>query len=81
MTHVAPYAGVTTAIQTRVKIWNDPPVYLVDTPGILDVEIKNAISGLKIALVGGTKDSLVEMTHLADYLLFKGNHWGSFRKK
>jgi ribosome biogenesis GTPase A len=31
---VAPYAGVTRAIQTRVKIHADPDIYLVDTPGV-----------------------------------------------
>jgi ribosome biogenesis GTPase A len=49
---VAPFAGVTTAIQTRVKISADPPVYLVDTPGIFDPHIIHPVQGLKIALTG-----------------------------
>jgi ribosome biogenesis GTPase A len=45
-------AGVTTAIQTRVKISADPPVYLFDTPGIFDPHIIHPVQGLKIALSG-----------------------------
>ncbi|KAJ3045797.1 Mitochondrial GTPase [Rhizophlyctis rosea] len=45
-------AGVTRKIQTRVKIWEDPAIYLVDTPGIFDPHYSHPIEGLKIALTG-----------------------------
>ncbi|KAI9202023.1 P-loop containing nucleoside triphosphate hydrolase protein [Polychytrium aggregatum] len=75
-TQVGPYAGVTQAIQTRIKIHEDPNVYLIDTPGIFSPKIVNPIQGLRIALTGATKDRLTEEQHVADYLLFRLN-WGS----
>jgi len=78
---VAPFAGVTRAIQNRVKIWADPPVYLVDTPGIFDPHIIHPVQGLKVALTGGTKDRLVEQVHVADYLLYKLNKSIKCREK
>ncbi|KAL2912936.1 Mitochondrial GTPase 1 [Polyrhizophydium stewartii] len=52
VTAVGKLAGVTTAIQTRVKIFEDPPIYLVDTPGIFDPHVSTPIEGLKISLTG-----------------------------
>lgn len=52
VTPVGKRAGVTTAIQTRVKIVEDPPIYLVDTPGIFNPLVTTPIEGLKIALTG-----------------------------
>jgi mitochondrial GTPase 1 len=74
VTAVGARAGVTTTIQTRVKICADPPIYLVDTPGIYDPHVANAVDGLKVALTGGTNDQLTQMTHVADYLLFRMNN-------
>ncbi|KAJ3187024.1 Mitochondrial GTPase [Gaertneriomyces sp. JEL0708] len=71
---VGPTAGVTITIQTRVKIYEDPPVYLVDTPGIFDPHITHPVEGLKIALTGATKDRLTEEEDVADYLLFRLNN-------
>ncbi|KAJ3009190.1 Mitochondrial GTPase [Thoreauomyces humboldtii] len=70
---VGPSAGVTQTIQTRVKIYDDPPIYLVDTPGIFDPHITHPVDGLKIALTGATKDRLTEEQNVADYLLFRLN--------
>ncbi|KAJ3081202.1 Mitochondrial GTPase, partial [Quaeritorhiza haematococci] len=70
---VGPQAGVTTSIQMRVKVWENPPVYLVDTPGIFNPNIVGRIQGLRVALTGGTKDRLTDETVVADYLLFRLN--------
>ncbi|TPX35208.1 hypothetical protein SmJEL517_g02346 [Synchytrium microbalum] len=70
---VAPHAGVTRAIQNKVKIHEDPNIYLIDTPGVIDPHIIDPIHGLKIALTGGTKDSTTVMIDVADYLLFRLN--------
>ncbi|KAJ3192038.1 Mitochondrial GTPase [Irineochytrium annulatum] len=78
---VAPHAGVTRAIQTRVRIHDEPPVYLVDTPGILDPNLKGPMQMLRIALTGGTKDSLIDEVHVADYLLYRLNQVASCRQK
>ncbi|KND04686.1 uncharacterized protein SPPG_00399 [Spizellomyces punctatus DAOM BR117] len=71
---VGPQAGVTQTIQTRVKIYDNPPIYLVDTPGIFDPHFTHPIEGLKIALTGATKDRLTEEENVADYLLFRLNN-------
>ncbi len=71
---VGPTAGVTQRIQTRVKIHQDPPIYLVDTPGIFDPFISGPLQGLKIAVTGGTKDRLTEEINVADYCLFRLNN-------
>ncbi|KAI8826850.1 P-loop containing nucleoside triphosphate hydrolase protein [Fimicolochytrium jonesii] len=73
---VGPKAGVTRAIQMRVKIWEKPPIYLVDTPGIFDPHISHPMQGLKIALTGATNDRLTEEQNVADYLLFRLNNSG-----
>jgi ribosome biogenesis GTPase A len=71
---VGPQAGVTQRIQTRVLISEDPKVYVVDTPGIFDPYVSTPLQGLKIALTGGSKDSLYDKVHVADYLLFRLNN-------
>ncbi|KAI8846202.1 P-loop containing nucleoside triphosphate hydrolase protein [Chytridium lagenaria] len=78
---VAPHAGVTRTIQTRIKVCDDPPIYVVDTPGILAAQIRNPLQALRIALIGATRDSLLDETHLADYLLFRLNQNKNAQKK
>jgi ribosome biogenesis GTPase A len=73
-TKVGAKAGVTTKIQTRVKINEDPKIYLVDTPGIFNPHFSTPIEGLKIALTGGTNDSLTSLINVVDYLLFRMNN-------
>ncbi|KAI8618878.1 P-loop containing nucleoside triphosphate hydrolase protein [Chytriomyces sp. MP71] len=70
---VANFAGVTRAIQTKVKIHSDPNIYLVDTPGVLNPQVKSPIQGLRVALVGCTKDNLSDEIAIAEYLLFRLN--------
>ncbi len=45
-------AGVTIKIQTKVKINENPPIYIVDTPGVLCPSDTTPLQGLKIALTG-----------------------------
>ncbi len=74
---VGPNAGVTRALQTRIRISEEPPIYLYDTPGIMDPHVKDPMQAIKIALTGGTKDRLVDDVHVADYLLFELNKRGN----
>ncbi|KAJ3288406.1 transcription factor TFIIIC subunit tfc4 [Borealophlyctis nickersoniae] len=66
VSEVGMLAGVTRTIQTRVKIWEDPPIYLVDTPGIFDPHFTDPLQGLKIALTGERVDrvSVSSFNHL-----------------
>ncbi|XP_023287949.1 mitochondrial GTPase 1 [Orussus abietinus] len=76
-TQVGAIAGVTRSVLNRIKICEDPPFYLLDTPGILAPSIKDIESGLKLALIGCLQDHLVGPEIIADYLLF----WLNKRKR
>lgn len=74
VTAVGKTPGITQAIQTRVKIYEDPPIYLVDTPGIYEPTTTSPIEGLKISVVGSTKEKFTTVINVADYLLFRLNN-------
>ena len=63
-------AGITRSVSTRIKISENPDIYVLDTPGILTPKIDDIYCGLKLALVGSMQDHLVGPEMLADYLLF-----------
>ncbi|XP_011306169.1 mitochondrial GTPase 1-like isoform X1 [Fopius arisanus] len=69
-TAVGGVAGITRSVLTKIKVSEKPPVYVLDTPGILAPYIRDVISGLKLALVGCLQDHLVGPQVIADYLLF-----------
>jgi len=70
--------GVTRAVQTDIKIHATPPVYVVDTPGVMLPLIESEEVGLKLALVGTLRDEVVGVELLADFLLFTLNRHGLF---
>ncbi|XP_020799657.1 mitochondrial ribosome-associated GTPase 1 [Drosophila serrata] len=63
-------AGITRAVGERIKIQENPPVYMIDTPGILQPSIKDDEMGMKLALVGCLPDHIVGEDLIADYLLY-----------
>lgn len=67
---VGAVAGITRSVLTRIKISTDPLVYLLDTPGILQPNIKDTDSGMKLALCSCLQDHLVGPELIADYLLY-----------
>ncbi|KAG5322054.1 MTG1 GTPase, partial [Acromyrmex heyeri] len=69
-TPVGAVAGITRAVMTRIKISEEPVVYLIDTPGILAPSINDIHTGFKLALVGCLQDHVVGSHLLADYLLY-----------
>ncbi|XP_029661475.1 mitochondrial GTPase 1-like isoform X1 [Formica exsecta] len=77
-THVGAEAGITRSVLTRIKISEDPTVYLFDTPGILAPSINDIHAGFKLSLVGCLQDHVVGTEMLADYLLFWLNKNGRF---
>lgn len=70
---VGPNAGVTRTVQTRIRVSLDPPIYLVDTPGIFEPHLSHPINALKLALTGALKDTRIEPIDAADYLLYRMN--------
>ncbi|OAD57520.1 Mitochondrial GTPase 1 [Eufriesea mexicana] len=67
---VGAVAGITRSVSTKIKILENPNIYIIDTPGILSPIIDNVYTGLKLALVGCMQDHLIGPELLADFLLF-----------
>lgn len=65
---VGPLPGVTQDI-AGYKIANQPSIYVLDTPGVLVPSIPDIETGLKLALSGSVKDSVVGEERIAQYLL------------
>lgn len=68
--HVGAEAGITRSVLTRIKICEDPLIYLLDTPGVMLPKIHNDEMGMKLALCACFQDHLVGPEHIADYLLY-----------
>lgn len=70
--------GITRSVLNRIKMSENPLVYLYDTPGILTPNISNVESGLKLALCASLQDHLVGEMIIADFLLYwlnKNHHF------
>lgn len=69
-TRVGAVAGITRSVLNRIQVCYEPPLYLYDTPGILEPHIKHVEAGFRLALCASMQDHLVGMTNIADYLLY-----------
>ncbi|TXT05008.1 hypothetical protein VHUM_03828 [Vanrija humicola] len=69
--------GVTRRLTGTVKIQQEPPIYVYDTPGVMVPYLGHSDvgseRGLKLALTAGIKEGLFEPDAIADYLLYKLN--------
>lgn len=65
---VGPLPGVTQDI-AGFKIAHRPSIYVLDSPGVLVPNIPDIETGLKLALSGSVKDSVVGEERLAQYFL------------
>ncbi|KAL6662212.1 hypothetical protein ACP70R_000071 [Stipagrostis hirtigluma subsp. patula] len=65
---VGPLPGVTQDI-AGYKIASQPSIYVLDTPGVLVPSIPDMETGLKLALTGAVKDSVVGEERIAKFLL------------
>uniref|UniRef100_A0A7N0UMT2 G domain-containing protein n=1 Tax=Kalanchoe fedtschenkoi TaxID=63787 RepID=A0A7N0UMT2_KALFE len=75
---VGPLPGVTQDI-AGFKIGHQPSIYVLDTPGVLVPSIPDIETGLKLALAGSVKDSVVGEERIAQYLLAVLNSRGTPR--
>lgn len=62
--------GVTTRVQNRVRILDNPKIYIVDTPGVLNPNARSIEEAMKLALCNLILESATQVTYVADYLLF-----------
>ncbi|XP_015518870.2 mitochondrial GTPase 1 [Neodiprion lecontei] len=77
-TSVGAIAGITRSVLTKIRISNNPSVFLLDTPGVLTPNVPNAEAGLKLGLVSCLQDHLVGPEIMADYLLYWLNKQNKF---
>ncbi|BGP22199.1 mitochondrial GTPase [Rhodotorula toruloides] len=67
--------GHTRRLSTVIKIATNPPVYILDTPGIMVPYLGKGVYGqeaaMKLALTGGIKESLFEKELVGEYLLWR----------
>ncbi|RWS31578.1 transmembrane protein 8B-like protein [Leptotrombidium deliense] len=74
---VAPHAGVTRHVMEKIKICENPIVYLLDTPGILEPKNVTVDAIMKMALCSTQSDKIIGTETMCDYLLY----WLNKRKK
>jgi len=68
-----PLPGVTRTL-SGFTVSENPPVFLVDTPGVFPPgNLQDKDRALKLALTGAIKDNLIGEIIIADYLLFSLN--------
>ncbi|KAI8053049.1 mitochondrial GTPase 1 [Syncephalis plumigaleata] len=65
--------GVTRAVVGTIKVFENPDVYIVDSPGVMIPHIEDPITSLKVAITGGVRDHLADEEIMVDYLLFRLN--------
>ncbi|XP_047994342.1 mitochondrial GTPase 1 [Leguminivora glycinivorella] len=75
---VGAVAGVTRSVMMKIRINNNPNIFMLDTPGILEPSVTDVEMGLKLALCGNLQDHLVGEEAIADYLLYWLNKHGCF---
>ncbi|KAL3831743.1 hypothetical protein ACJMK2_023457 [Sinanodonta woodiana] len=68
--------GVTTSVMNKVRINNNPSVFVYDTPGILTPYIPDIEVGMRLALCACIPYHLVGEERIVDYMLF----WMNKRK-
>ncbi|KAI1280334.1 Mitochondrial GTPase 1 [Halotydeus destructor] len=71
-------AGVTTAVAERIRIFQNPPIYVFDTPGVLEPRLKSNQTLMKLALISSMNDQVIGHQYIADYQLFCLNKMGNF---
>lgn len=65
--------GVTRAVHQKIRVSDDPKIFLLDTPGIMMPNIRNIETGMKLALCATIKDEQVGIINIADYILYQLN--------
>lgn len=65
-----PQAGVTRTVENSIKICSRPPIYSLDTPGVLEPsKAANIDETLRLALCSSISDKVLKPDLLADYML------------
>ena len=78
LARVGAMPGVTRSVMNKVKVNFDPPICVVDTPGILNPRIPDVDVGMRLALCGCLPHNHVGEDIIADYLLYWLNKHGNY---
>ena len=62
--------GVTVRVQNRIRILDKPPIYILDTPGVLSPSSRNVEDTMKLAICDLILESATKPDYVADYLLY-----------
>ncbi|KAK6758469.1 hypothetical protein RB195_015969 [Necator americanus] len=65
-------------VQNRVRVMDKPPVYVLDTPGVLSPSTRNTDEVMKLALCNLILESATNPRYVADYLLYWLNRTGDY---
>lgn len=69
-TKTGPSAGVTRHVEFMIKACSRPPIYVLDTPGVLQPSAtKDHGQAMQLALCSSINDKVLNPEHLAKYLL------------
>ena len=71
--------GVTMSVQNEIKVCTDPPIFLIDTPGIFIPNVSDIECGMKLALCSCVKNNLIGEYTIADFLLYWMNKTENFK--
>ncbi|XP_034253893.1 mitochondrial GTPase 1 [Thrips palmi] len=77
-TKVGPVAGVTRSVLTKIQVSYEPLIYLLDSPGILEPQVRDVEAAFRLALCASMQDHLVGIINIADYLLYWLNKHGHY---
>ncbi|RUS85834.1 hypothetical protein EGW08_006386 [Elysia chlorotica] len=78
-TTVGAKAGVTRSVLNKIKVGLNPPMYLIDTPGILPPNVSSLEAGMRLAACACVPDHIVGEVNIADYILYWLNSRENFQ--
>jgi len=70
--------GITKSVLEKIKVSDNPCIYLFDSPGIMEPDITSIEAGLKLALCRTLKENVVSVELVSDYLLYWLNKHKNF---
>lgn len=66
---VGAHPGVTKNVSS-MQVWNNPTIFMLDSPGIMLPRIEDSATALKLSLTGAIRDKIVGEETICEYLLY-----------
>ncbi|MEN2498227.1 MAG: Mitochondrial GTPase, partial [Marteilia pararefringens] len=74
-----PFSGTTKSMSNFVLISHDPAIRIIDSPGVLEPNLRRLECRLQLLLCGNMKENLIDKEIVVDYLLFYLNRIQNFK--